>query len=232
MSSVLDITVPLVLASKSPRRRELLALLNGAFAVCDAAVNEAAVAEPARAKARAANRPGTTTVAADTRVRVEGSELGKPRDVREATAMLLRLSGRQHEVVTDVAVVDGAGRDVHFSVRSRVTMRPFDRAEAARYAVSGDGLDAAGAYKIQGAARALVESFDGCFANVVGFPLCHAYEALRWAGRAFPARPEVACQRHFTFVCPVWRRAQAQGRSLRNGASFASWSEQAITRLT
>ena len=199
-------------------------LLGVAFDECDARIDEAAEAEPARAKARACRRLGRTVIAADTRIRVDGADLGKPADDRAAVATLLRLSGREHEVVTDVAVVDGAGREVHFSVRSRVTMRAFDPSEATRYVGTGEALDAAGAYKVQGEGAALVATVEGCLANVVGFPLCHVFEALRGAGRSFPERPEIACQRHFTFVCPVWRRAQAQGRSLRDGASYATWS--------
>jgi hypothetical protein len=102
-------------------------------------------------------------------------------------------------------------------------MRTCSAAEAVRYAATGEPLDAAGAYQIQRFGGALVEAVDGCLANVVGFPLCHAYEALRRAGRAFPERPEVVCQRHFGFVCPVWRRAQAQGRSLHDGVAYATW---------
>lgn len=229
MSSALDQTKPLVLASASPRRRELLALLGAPFDSREAAIDEAAAAEPARAKALAVRARAATIVAADTRIRSEGDELGKPKDASEAIAMLLRLSGRTHEVITDVAVVDAAGRETHFSVRSRVRMRTFSRDEAEAYVATGEALDAAGAYKVQGLGRALVEAVDGCLANVVGFPLCHVYEALRRAGRAFPQRPENACQRHFAFVCPVWRRAQAQGRALRDGASYPTWSETAAT---
>jgi septum formation protein len=214
-----------VLASESPRRRELLGLLGAPFDTCEPAVDEAAATEPAREKARACRRPGATTVAADTRVRIDGADLGKPADARGAVSMLERLAGRRHEVITDVAVIDAVGREVHFSVRSRVTMRAFEPAEAQRYVSSGEPLDAAGAYKVQGRGRALVEAVEGCLANVVGFPLCHVYEALRRAGRAVPERPEVACQRHFSFACPVWRRAQAQGRSLHDGASCATWTE-------
>ena len=225
MSSALDQRPPLVLASASPRRRELLGLLGAPFAVHDAAIDEAAEPEPARAKARAVEVRDATVVAADTRIRLDGREIGKAPDARAAVAMLEDLAGRAHEVVTDVAVVDGARRELHFAVRTRVRMRPFARADAERYVATGEPLDAAGSYKIQGAGGGLVESFEGCLANIVGFPLCHAYEALRWAGRSFPERPEVACQRHFAFVCPVWRRAQAQGRFAREGASYATWSE-------
>lgn len=231
MSSSLDRGAPLVLGSVSPRRRELLELLGAPFEVRDAAIDESVSSEPARAKALAIREPLVTTVAADTRIRVDADELGKPSDPPRAVAMLVRLAGRTHEVITDVAVIDAAGRETHFSVRSRVRMRPFSREDAERYVATGEALDAAGGYKVQGQGRALVEYVDGCLANVVGFPLCHVYEALRHAGRAFPERPESACQRHFAFACPVWRRAQGQGRALSDGRSYPTWSETTVTRV-
>lgn len=215
----------LVVASASPRRRQLLALLGSPFEVRPPGIDEAAVPEPARAKARAVEADGLTVIAADTRIRLDGEEVGKPQGAAEAVATLLRLAGRAHLVVTDVAVLDAAGRELHFSVASRVRMRAFDRSDAEAYLASGEPLDAAGAYQVQGQGAHLVSSVDGCLANVVGLPLCHAYEALRRAGRAFPERPERACQAHFAFVCPVWRHAQSQARALRAGESYRSWSE-------
>jgi septum formation protein len=219
----------LLLASASPRRRQLLALLDAPFEARDPRVDESAVREPARAKALAASVAGATVLAADTRIRLNDAEIGKPRDPTEALAMLQRLAGREHEVVTDVAVVDGAARLLHFAVQTRVLMRGFDRAEAAAYVATGEPLDAAGGYKVQGSGGALVDAVEGCLANVVGLPLCHAYEALRRAGRSFPERPERVCQRHFAFTCPVWRRAQAQGRRVHEGATYRSWSDAAVS---
>lgn len=216
---------PLVLASTSPRRRALLALLGAPFDVRAPDIDEASTPEPAREKARAAAARGRTVLAADTRIRFEGSELSKPVDAADARAMLRRLSGREHVVVTDVAVVDGAGREARFSVASRVRMRPFDAEIADRYVATGEPLDAAGSYKVQGRGGALVARVEGCLANVVGLPLCHAYEALRAAGRATPARPERACQEHFAFVCPVWRHVESQARGGAAGRSFDSWIE-------
>lgn len=213
----------LVLASGSPRRRELLALLGGTFEARPSTIDEEASASPARDKAHVAAAPGRTTIAADTRILLDGEWIGKPGDAADAIAILQRLAGRTHEVVTDVTVIDGAGREMSFAVSSRVTMRAFDRAEAEAYVATGEPLDAAGAYMTQGGGGAFVEGVDGCYANVVGFPLCHAYEALRLAGRSFPERPDRVCQRHFAFACPVWRHAQAQGRALRDGARYASW---------
>ena len=214
----------LVLASGSPRRRELVGLLGSPFETRAPRVDEAAAEHPALAKARAARARGATTLAADTVIHLDGTRVGKPRDAGDAAAILRRLAGREHEVVTDVAVIDAAGRELRFAVASRVRMRDFARDEAERYAASGEPLDAAGAYKIQGRGGVLVRSVDGCLANVVGLPLCHVYEALRLAGRAFPERPERACQAHFEFSCPVWQRAQAQGRALHDETRCNSWS--------
>lgn len=214
---------PLVLASASPRRRELLALLGAPFAVRPPLIDESREADPARGKARAVEAAGRTVLAADTRIRADEAELGKPRDQSDAVRVLLRLAGREHVVVTDVAVRDAAGRESHFGVATRVRMRAFDRREAEAYVATDEPLEAAGGYQVQGRGGALVDRVEGCLANVVGLPLCHVYEALRRAGRAFPERPENVCQRHFSFRCPVWRHAQAQGRAVRSGETFASW---------
>ena len=209
----------LVLASASPRRRELLALLGVPFDVAAAEVDERAVASPALAKATAVAGRGSVTVAADTEIDLDGERLGKPRDAADAVAMLGRLAGRAHEVVTEVVVVDAAGRPLGFAVRSRVAMRSRDDGAIAAYVASGEPLDKAGSYALQGAGGALVERWEGCRANIVGLPLCHLQAALRGAGVTTRERAEAACQRHFAFVCPVWRRARAQGHSLRDGAA-------------
>ena len=77
--------------------------------------------------------------------------------------------------------------------------------------------------QVQGQGAKLIGAVEGCLANVVGLPLCHVYEALRRAGRAPRGRPERVCQEHFAFRCPVWRHAQAQGHSLRDGDTYATW---------
>jgi len=208
----------LVLASASPRRRELLALLGVPFEVAAAEVDERAVASPALAKATAIAGRGSVTVAADTEIDLDGERLGKPRDTADAVATLGRLAGRAHEVVTEVALVDAAGRSLRFAVRSRVAMRSRDEGAIAAYVASGEPLDKAGSYALQGAGGALVERWEGCRANIVGLPLCHLQPALRRAGVVTRERAETTCQRHFAFVCPVWRRARSQGHSLRDGA--------------
>jgi len=210
------------LASGSPRRRELLALLGAPFVVLPADVDETAAPRPALAKAVAVARPGEVTLAADTMIELDGERIGKPRDADDAVAMLARLAGRTHVVRTEVATVNAAGRPLHFAVRSAVTMRPADVAAIRAYVATGEPLDKAGAYAVQGAGRALVASYDGCYSNIVGLPVCHTFFALRRAAVSLPERPEPAFTRAFGFVCPAWRIAYAQGRHLRDGAEYAT----------
>jgi septum formation protein len=213
------------LASASPRRAALLRLLDTPFAIVPADVDESGFESPARAKADAVTRRDEVTLAADTEVRLEDERIGKPRDPGDAITMLADLAGQTHEVRTEVVTVSARGSTVAFAVRSRVTLRELSLRDIERYVSTGEGLDKAGGYASQGVGRRLVESFEGCLANMVGLPLCHVYFALRRAGVVPRERPEVVCQRHFDFVCPVWRAAQRQGRALRDGAEYASWSE-------
>ncbi len=208
------------LGSGSPRRRELLALLGAPFEVVPAGVDERAADRPALAKAEAVAHRGNVTVAADTMIELDGERIGKPQDAADAVAMLRRLAGRTHVVRTEVALVNAAGRALHFGVRSAVTMRPFDVPAVRAYVASGEPLDRAGAYAIQGRGGALVASYDGCYTNIVGLPLCHTFFALRKAGVAMPERPEPAFARAFGFTCPAWRIAYAQGRHLRDRAEY------------
>ena len=213
------------LASGSPRRRELLALLGTPFEVAAADIDERAAVHPALAKAEAVARPGQVTLAADTMIELDGDRIGKPADAADAAAMLRRLAGRTHIVRTEVAVVNGAGRPLRFGVRSAVTMRPADDIAIRAYVATEEPLDRAGAYAIQGGGGALVESYAGCYANIVGLPLCHTFFALRRAGVAVPERPEPAFARAFGFTCPAWRIAYAQGRLLRDGAEYDATGE-------
>ena len=208
------------LASGSPRRRELLALLGAPFEVVPADVDERAADRPALAKAEAVARRGDVTLAADTVIELDGARLGKPDGPADAVSMLRRLAGRAHVVRTEVALVNASGRSLHFGVRSTVTMTPFDATAVRAYVASGEPLDRAGAYAIQSGGGALVASYDGCYANIVGLPLCHAFFALRKVGVAMPERPEPAFARAFGFTCPAWRIAYAQGRHLRDGADY------------
>jgi septum formation protein len=213
------------LASGSPRRVELLRLLGVAFDIAPADVDETRFSSPATAKADAVARPDEVTLAADTEVELGGERVGKPRDDGHAVAMLGDLAGRTHDVRTEVVVVGASGRRVTFAVRSRVTFHQLSLREIERYVATGEPLDKAGGYAIQGQGRRLVDRYAGCLANITGLPLCHAYFALRRAGVVSVERPEVVCQRHFDFVCPVWRQAQSQARALADGREYHSWTD-------
>jgi septum formation protein len=172
----------LILASGSPRRRELLGRICAEFRVMPSGIEEvlegaptpAAVAALALAKARAvAGRVGEGIVlGADTVVVIDGDALGKPADRDAARAMLRRLRGRAHEVITGVAVVDATnGRSEATAVLTRVVMADVSDAELEAYVASGEPLDKAGGYAIQGGGAALVAGFAGSYSNVVGLPL-------------------------------------------------------------
>ncbi|HLB15648.1 MAG TPA: Maf family protein, partial [Burkholderiales bacterium] len=172
-------TVPLVLASASPRRRELLALLGLTFDVVPAAIDEewrigetpaAHTERLAREKAAAVGRPRSAVVAADTIVVIDGDILGKPKDAADAAAMLRRLSGREHVVHTAVAVAF-AGRAASGVESTRVWFRPLDERTIAEYVATGEPLDKAGAYGIQGYGATIVERVDGDYFSVMGLGL-------------------------------------------------------------
>jgi septum formation protein len=183
----------LVLASASPRRRELLASLGVPFEIVPSDIDETLEAVPLpeavarlalrKARAVAASRPAAIVLGADTIVVIEGQALGKPADAAEARAMLRALRGRTHEVMTGVAVLDAAtGRDAVGTDISRVTMAAFSDAAIDRYVASGEPLDKAGAYAIQGGGGALVVGLEGSHSNVVGLPLAVTVALLRRFG--------------------------------------------------
>jgi septum formation protein len=171
-----------VLASASPRRRELLGRICAEFAVIPSAIEERlppappaeAAAALALAKARfvAGTLPDAVVVGADTIVVVDTTVLGKPGSAAEAVQMLRRLRNRVHEVITAVAVVHGrSGRELTAAVQTRVTMRDYSDAEIDRYVATGEPLDKAGAYAVQEEGGGLVAAVDGCYTNVVGLPV-------------------------------------------------------------
>jgi septum formation protein len=186
---------PIVLASGSPRRRQLLEMLRIPHRVIAPDVDESRrgdeaperyVVRLARAKARAvADRaPGEVVLAADTTVVLAGELFGKPDDAAAAVAMLGRLQGRTHEVMTAVAV----GQDElieHALDVSHVTFRPADRATLEAYVATGEPLDKAGAYAIQGLGAPLVERVEGDFFGVMGLPLRLALDLLGRFGRPY-----------------------------------------------
>ena len=170
----------LILASQSPRRRELIGLLNMPFTVKTAPVDETMdgpdiqeqVAKLSLRKAQAVGVfPGKLTVAADTVVVLDGCVLGKPATEAQAEQMLARLSGRTHEVMTGVTVLYSGGCICHTQV-TRVRFRQLTEEEIRRYVQTGDPMDKAGAYGIQSGAAVFVEGIEGDYFNVVGLPVC------------------------------------------------------------
>ena len=177
--------VRLILASASPRRVALLREAGFEFEQCPADIdesrlpNEAArqyVLRLAEAKARAVWREGTKSLGADTVVVLGSEVLGKPRDPSHARRMLRRLSRQPHAVLTGVAVFDGHSCRT-LCERTRVRFRSLMENEIDEYVATGEPLDKAGAYGIQGGAARFVDSVDGSFTNIVGLPL-EAVEAM------------------------------------------------------
>ena len=169
----------LILASASPRRVELLRAAGVEFEQRPAEIDESPrpgerpedyVARLAESKARAVWEPGWLSLGADTIVALDGSILGKPGDEGEARLMLRRLSGRAHEVLTGVALYDGA-RCARMCERTAVEFREIQDAELELYVASGEPLDKAGSYAIQGGGAAFVRRVAGSYSNVVGLPV-------------------------------------------------------------
>ncbi|MEM7354707.1 MAG: Maf family protein [Acidobacteriota bacterium] len=187
----------LVLASGSPRRRELLEGLGVELVIHVADIDESAVPgelpEPyvrrlAESKARTVgaqldDSQQAVVLAADTIVAVDNDLLGKPRDDDDASRMLARLAGREHEVLTGVAVLASGGVQIGVE-RTRVRFAELTTAEIAWYVGSGEPLDKAGAYAIQGLGALFVEAITGNYSNVVGLPLPLTYRLLQAAGFA------------------------------------------------
>jgi MAF protein len=130
--------------------------------------------------------------------------LGKPESPEQAGAMLRQLRGRTHHVYTAIAVLEsGGGNSAADRCCSDVPMRAYSDAEIAAYIATGDPLDKAGAYAIQHAGFHPVEQFAGCFASVMGLPLCHLARTLRKLGYSPPVDVSAACQASLKYDCPV-----------------------------
>ena len=174
----------LILASQSPRRRELLSVAGFHFSVRAKPVEEvrgygedpvAYVRRLARAKAEAAwERPGEIVLGADTTVVIDNHVLEKPANADDASAMLRLLSGRDHTVITGICLLHDRGIIVDHSA-TQVRFAPLTDSEIAEYVASGEPMDKAGAYAIQGLASKFVEKVDGCYFNVMGLPLSLFY---------------------------------------------------------
>ncbi len=191
----------MILASQSPRRIELMREAGYDITVMPADIDETPLADEsplqlverlATAKAKAvahartlagnANGPDETIVAADTIVAIDGEKLGKPRDAQDAQAMLRRLSGRSHQVATGVCIVCG-NTCTSFTEVTDVTFYALSDSEIEAYVTSGEPMDKAGSYGIQGiGGRMLVQRIDGDFYNVVGLPIARLARELRALG--------------------------------------------------
>jgi len=195
-------TSPLILASASPRRRDLLERAAVAFEVRPANIPERREpGEPpalfarrlALAKARAVAStagavPPRLVLGADTIVVIDAEVLGKPANAEHAVELLSQLVGRTHRVITAVAVVESASQYArHAVVKSTVSMRPASAEEVRAYVATGEPLDKAGAYAVQGIGRRFVDNIEGSESNVIGLPMEETLALLREAGwRASP----------------------------------------------
>ena len=214
-----DPSVHLVLASASPRRRELLALTGWKAEIRPAQADERpqpgeAAHEMAQrlahAKARAVTAAmplGSLVLAADTIVAHDGDLLGKPADAAAAQAMLESLRGRTHEVVTGLTLLaDGGTWQAHDVCRTPVPMRDYTPREVLEYVASGAAFDKAGAYGIQdrGFDPVDMSHMTGCFANVMGLPLCHLVRLMRRRALHPAADIPAACRAFTGYACGVY----------------------------
>jgi septum formation protein len=203
-----------VLASASPRRRELILALGLPVEIEPSHATEdvapgtlpiAMVSELAIRKASSIvkHRRDAVVIGADTTVEIDGRILNKPDDIADAERMLRSLRGRQHQVHTGVAVLAAERSPVTEVMTSAVLMHPFSDNELRAYLATGESLDKAGAYGIQGAAGDIVESVTGCYTNVVGLPLCSVARCLIAAGVSITTSAP-RCGFRTVRHCPYW----------------------------
>ncbi|TVQ37722.1 MAG: septum formation inhibitor Maf [Wenzhouxiangella sp.] len=184
---------PVILASASPRRRDLLALFEQPFVVVPADIDEARLDDEAatdyvlrialeKAMAVATIHPGDVVLGSDTAVVLDGQPLGKPQDTDEARSMLRQLSGRCHDVLSAVALVCPDGRRLQRLSTTEVEFSMLPERWIDAYVASGDPMDKAGAYGIQNQAGIWIRRISGSYTGVVGLPLHETGELLREAG--------------------------------------------------
>ena len=181
--------MPIILASGSPRRKELMALITPEYTVTTSEVDEralradtpallAGVLAQAKCAAVAALCPDGMVVGCDTVVDVDGTVYGKPEDKADARRMMHVLSGRTHLVHTGVCIEGPRGRRC-FTDTTRVTFAPLSEEEIEAYISTDEPYDKAGGYGVQGAAAKFVTHIDGCYFNILGFPVPRVYAALK-----------------------------------------------------
>jgi septum formation protein len=207
-----------ILASNSPRRRQLMRLTGLNFTIRPASIDETPISGEhpgdyvtrlARGKVAAAaagpESPVEIYLGADTTV-ADGLEImGKPVDASDAVRMLRQLRGKEHAVYTAIALRDPQTEQIITDLcLSRVPMRAYTDAEIEHYVATGDPLDKAGAYAIQHPAFHPVENFQGCCASVMGLPLCHLERNLRQMGAPSKADVPAACQAALHYDCPIY----------------------------
>jgi septum formation protein len=227
-----SVNATLLLASASPRRRDLIKLLGLPVETTSADIDEVPLPDEqadgmaqrlSLEKARTASSfiphpsslpvsspqarraAGRILLASDTVVSLDGEPLGKPGDAAEARSMLQRLRGRVHQVYTAITLIDlQADRLITDLACSDVPMRNYTDAEIEAYVASGDPFDKAGAYAIQHAGFHPADRFDHCFANVMGLPLCHVVRALRQLNVEPVNDVPGMCQSYLSYQCPVY----------------------------
>jgi len=210
------------LVSNSPRRREMLGWLNWDLEASAANIDESRRARESpekyvlRLSSEKVNFPipgaasNDVAIAADTIVVLDGEILGKPADGAQAHAMLSQLKARDHWVMTAIAVKYANAEDVFQDVcRTRVQMRNYSDAEIDGYVRSGDPMDKAGAYAIQNKTFHPVVDFKGCFASVMGMPLCHLERILQKLSISELTGLGVICQNHLKYSCAITGRIMA-----------------------
>ena len=212
----------LILASNSPRRKELLSLFGGSFDVIPAHINEDRqpgelpidyVRRLACEKAsQIAEDYEGLVIGADTIV-VDGEELlGKPADEADARRMLQQLRGRTHLVFTGIAIIETTtGQSFGDVCRTDVPMRSFSDEEINAYIATGDPMDKAGAYAIQHPGFHPVENFSGCYASVMGLPICLLSVGLHHFGLEIPENLPERCQALLDYSCPILECYTEQG---------------------
>ncbi|HSV86470.1 MAG TPA: Maf family protein [Levilinea sp.] len=209
----------LILASNSPRRRELLSCFQVPFRVSPVSIDEDALPgeEPGKYVMRlavtkghaaaSAAQPGELVVSADTTVADGAQILGKPASEDEASQMLAQLRNRMHQVYTALAVYDPHTGCIETSLaRSDVRMRNYSDAEIQAYIATRDPFDKAGGYAIQNGAFLPVDELQGCYSNVVGLPLCHLARLLQKFYLELLPRPDNRCIFDLGYECPYCRQ--------------------------